>query len=460
MGSTPRSSGCVTHSATPADEPRFVETVPKRGYRFIAPLQGDARSDLGQPQPSGDMASVAALKSLRRRRYSWVAAAAGLVIGAIGLSRAIATREAVTPAAPAMQFPLDTPEGRLSTIELSPDGRRLAVVAYHESLAPGDVPMEQALWVRRLDAPGWKRVLLLDDSMWFAWTPDSQSLLYTESGELRVVDAASGESRLRARADGVKPLVAPDGSILLGGQRIQRFEPGSEVPIEVVAPNPALVWMFPTAVLPDGRLLVTQVSNDTRHDGVFVLATGTGPRRVLDAAAIVRITRKGRFLYGRDATIVSQAFDSTTGQLLGDPEAVVGDVARLGRLHAFTLGGDDTLVWRPKSNERVENQLIWFDRRGRRLGTVGEPAHYRQIELSPDDRQLVVQRDTTWNSLGVFDLTRRTLTPLKPEDPTSPLLDRYVVTADGQRFLGIVPVKSASVPQIAALLNWSERAAR
>ena len=70
-----------------------------------------------------------------------------------------------------------------------------------------------------------------------------------------------------------------------------------------------------------------------------------------------------------------------------------------------------------------QTQLTWFDRTGRRLGTVGEPAYYGwRPYLSPDDKQVAVDRSrpedrrhlisgsSIWlaESLPVSRLTRRT----------------------------------------------------
>jgi hypothetical protein len=42
-------------------------------------------------------------------------------------------------------------------------------------------------------------------------------------------------------------------------------------------------------------------------------------------------------------------------------------------------------------------------------------------------------------------------------DRPNPLLDRYVVTGDGQRFLGLVPVEKPAQPQMSVLVNWQTR---
>ena len=69
-----------------AESPRFVETIPKRGYRFVAPVQRTAtRSELlGGPTASADPASTRPLPSLATpsRTMIWsLALATALVVG-------------------------------------------------------------------------------------------------------------------------------------------------------------------------------------------------------------------------------------------------------------------------------------------------------------------------------------------------------------------------------------------
>src|SRR5215831_1428923 len=72
-----------------ADSPRFIETLPKRGYRFIAPVERLAPGGLPQPaaiQPESAASTTAAsiptapAPALRSRlRESWIAAAVVVV---------------------------------------------------------------------------------------------------------------------------------------------------------------------------------------------------------------------------------------------------------------------------------------------------------------------------------------------------------------------------------------------
>ena len=64
-----------------AENPKFIETVPRRGYRFIAPVKaetsgGPSRITLGQSPPAG------ALSNLSVGKYSWIIA--GLLVLLVG----------------------------------------------------------------------------------------------------------------------------------------------------------------------------------------------------------------------------------------------------------------------------------------------------------------------------------------------------------------------------------------
>jgi DNA-binding winged helix-turn-helix (wHTH) protein/TolB-like protein len=64
-----------------ADSPRFIETVPKRGYRFIAPVRPDGAAQPASPEPVTLAPPI--LLEPRRRHKSWVPIAAAAVLVAI-----------------------------------------------------------------------------------------------------------------------------------------------------------------------------------------------------------------------------------------------------------------------------------------------------------------------------------------------------------------------------------------
>jgi DNA-binding winged helix-turn-helix (wHTH) protein/TolB-like protein len=73
-----------------ADSPRFVETLPRRGYRFIAPVARvgtaeEARESVNRQAPAGPGAAPPVVAS-RYRRRRWLAAAAVLIAAAGGVA--------------------------------------------------------------------------------------------------------------------------------------------------------------------------------------------------------------------------------------------------------------------------------------------------------------------------------------------------------------------------------------
>jgi Tol biopolymer transport system component len=61
----------------------------------------------------------------------------------------------------------------------------------------------------------------------------------------------------------------------------------------------------------------------------------------------------------------------------------------------------------------IQGRLTWFDRQGKVLGTLGEPAQYRTLSVSPDGKQVAVERtdpQTENRDIWLFDTVRRTST--------------------------------------------------
>ena len=116
--------------------------------------------------------------------------------------------------------------------------------------------------------------------------------------------------------------------------------------------------------------------------------------RGLEKTPEARCDPSGVLLVARGSQILAQALSVDSLELQGTPVAVAGPVS-----HDFTSGaaifaaGRNLLAVRPEGPRRTE-QLTWYDREGRPLGTVGAPDPISTFDLSPDGRSVVVARTT------------------------------------------------------------------
>jgi Tol biopolymer transport system component len=78
-------------------------------------------------------------------------------------------------------------------------------------------------------------------------------------------------------------------------------------------------------------------------------------------------------------------------------------------------------------------ELVWFDRNGRRLQAVGEPNHYLDLELSPDNTHLAIEiNDSATQNIDIWhlDLSREVYSRIT-SDPGWDFVPRW--SPDGER---------------------------
>jgi eukaryotic-like serine/threonine-protein kinase len=182
-----------------ADTPRFVETVARRGYRFLGPVvSAQAPLTTGEVEAKG--ASMP-------RRASWLSWLTASVLVAVALSLALlfhyAPRERVTP----VLIRLTTDAGLTTDPAVSPDGSMLAYVSDRGS-------QHLNLWVQQM--AGGTAVQLTHsaaDVRSPSFSPDGKKLVYRseeQGGTLFVIPTLGGASRLLA-SEGRDPRYSPDG---------------------------------------------------------------------------------------------------------------------------------------------------------------------------------------------------------------------------------------------------------
>ncbi len=165
--------------------------------------------------------------------------------------------------------------------------------------------------------------------------------------------------------------------------------------------------MFP----PDGkRFLYYMRSANPEFDGIYVRQLDSDDERLLlRASSNVVYVSSGHLLYVRDGVLLAHPFDAATATLTGDPMLIAEgiDSSRgIGSCGILRLRQRRT-VYRT-SETAPASRLVWFDRSGKRISEVGEPAAYRNPRLSPDRKKLAVEMvDGTGNrDIWILDLAR------------------------------------------------------
>jgi Tol biopolymer transport system component len=429
--------------------PKYIETMPRRGYRFVGNVSadeddvGDSRGDPATDAPDTPAQTAADTHPapparLRRlpTRLAWISAGAGFAVVvalAVGwLSRTPlpgAASRAVWLSQPA------PPEARIASGGvLSPDGRYLAFVARDE------VTGGTALWVRSLQSSALERVAGTEDASKPFWSPDSDHLGFFANGKLLTVDVAGRALRTVATVDVVVAGGAwgPDGTILFalwpsGLYAVPASGDGSVQTVATLdreARDIAFAW---PQFLPDGRRFLYQiVSLDPARSGVYVGSLDSRDSfRLLAGGSAATFAAPRHVLYVENNLLIAAEVDLDRMEVTGRANVVARDVSPpvLGADNVVSAAGH-LLAFQHGVREQ---NLTWFDRAGRKVGTLPLPTTLFNPRISPDQSRLVATSAVTSNpGLWLAHLTRAEVARLET-DAIAPLWapagDRIAFTA-------------------------------
>lgn len=410
-----------------SDESTYIATVPRRGYRFVAPVA---------EAPSGVSAeSSGPARWIRQRRAMWAAAAiaiaVAIVVAAVGArlrspaSMPSVTRLAVLP-----------PAGTISwgSPVVSPDGRS---VAFRAQIRDG----RDLLWVRPFDSPNAIALVGTEGADFPFWSPDSRWLAFFGQGKLKRIgagggivqvlcDASAGRGGAWNRDDVI--VFAPDTRSVL--YRVSAAG-GSPVPVTTLGKSPVERGHRFPHFLADGRhFIYLTYRNDYPPALVIGSLDASGGHDVLAGTRLREAYAPAGFLvFRREGPLVAQALDTSRFRLLGGFRAIVEDVASadVNGHENFSVSDNGVLAYLGGSARTSE--LIWYDRAGRRTGAIGAPGNYLQVSLSRDASRVAVVRGDrqTWQrEIWVIDSSRGTMSRVTAAPP---VVDDPVWSPDGRQ---------------------------
>ena len=405
------------------DEHRFIVTEPGRGYRFVAEVRrvaaeppaagtGSRASKTDSAEPalrSQSQLSGSADGGVRARERSWPSPLLGVCAALAVLAMATgfwALRPAPRPAE--LRLEVTTPPTVAPwSIAISPDGREVVFVA----LADG----RSALWLRPLNADRPQPIPGTDGASFPFWSPDGRFIGFFADGYLQRVEIGGGAvERLAAATSGWGGTWNRDGTLLFAPNRtsaIVSLAPSGATPTPVTrVERPQQQGHSSPEFLPDGRhfLYFAQGTPDAR--GIYLGELGNlTARRLLYADARGVYVSSGYLLFVRGSTLYAQPFNVSRLELSGAPfvvaESVMADAGT--NWTALTASVAGPIAYRLGGGP--ESQLVWFDRSGNRLQTIGErhrPAAWSP-SISPDQRRVAMYRAADGNTdIWVLDMDR------------------------------------------------------
>ena len=395
-----------------ADQPRYVETIPGRGYRFIAPIQ--RTSTRAVLEISASTRATTETKPVKRRR-PWQLFVPSVVLAVTVSGGYWLDKRPTAPleAAQAVKFSVLPPpgfalEGAASreAFALSPDGARMAFTAMDSS---GSF----SVFLREFNSLEPRLVPGSDGAHTVFWPPDGRSLYLTAQGKLWRT-ALEGDARVLL---GDSPSFMVSGAwlsherILADSFRASYLVSPSGGPLERLK---EMYWW--PQMLPDGVHMV-YVRRDTQSGHYRARLVRSSDfsatkdlietdSRVLYAASTIT-PESGYLLYVRGGNLLAHPFDPRSLRVTGEAMPIAGKISFFFQTGAadFSVSDRGTLAYQSYLSR---SQLIWVDRTGRQLGTIG-PANInvKSARLSPDGQRIataIFDTERGQQDLWIFDL--------------------------------------------------------
>jgi len=361
-----------------AGTPRYIETVPKVGYRFIGQITADVPAT-EEPAPVRDKRSIA-------RGLAWLFGVALLALLAVHLSETPADR-------PVRRFVV-APPGMVSSGPISPDGRHILFVTQ----ANGRL----SLWVRSLSDYDARELPGTTGAIAGFWSPDSQSVGFVigaPSYQLKRVLLNGGDPITLCdlpvtsasafiggtwSADGQQIVFSSGHSLFKvsaeGGKTELLYRPG-----EGERPFADYPQFLPPTEGASQSVVYTAIGSDRM---LTVLNMDTGERRELALGA--------RAVHSPAGYLIHESSSQTDDRLWALPFSLAslsssGESFPIAEEGSFAgVAQDGTLAYEYDPDGDLST-LVWRDRAGELLERVGQPQGGMQAPvISPDGRMVAV----------------------------------------------------------------------
>ena len=311
-----------------------------------------------------------------------------------------------TPSRPnVIRASIDQPESAKflprSQFAVSPDGSRLVFVARP---AGG----RQLLWVRPFGTLTAQPLPGTDDATFPFWSPDSRFIGFFSQSKLKKIEASGGPPQTLCEAPNGRGgswnrngviVFAPDNYRPLYSVSATGGTPVAVTKLDDSKLQATHRWPW---FLPDGRHFLyrsgaTSSTTQKENNGIYLGSLDSAEQRLILRVDTMPAYASGYLLFVRETTLMAQSFDPKTFQLAGEAVPIVQRVQVdfvLSRA-VFSVSENGILVSQSGGTVLADRQLLWYERDGKQPASLGAPALYAQIDISPNEERLAT---------GIFDV--------------------------------------------------------
>lgn len=400
-------------------QPTYIQTVHRRGYRFIAELEsvGMPRQPASRLVPQVTPTERTTAERDRHKRWVVIGAAvvALLLVGGLTLLRPTIVRRP-SGSLPALRLRVALPAPLLPTtppsVSLSPDG---TVLAYRGVDGRG----VDSLYVLHLDRFEDHRLEGTEGGFGPFFSPDGQWVGYFYDGSLWKISLRGGPPvEVAKTSDGRVSGAswADDGTIVFArGSRskLWRVPASGGTPALLAAPEPEIgeyAYQWPE-VLPGSSWLLLSIEPvgmaALESARLAALSLETGELRRFDVKGGIqpRLLGRDHLVFVRRDSLFAIPFDLEDLEVMGSAEPIIHDLLTLSRAAGqFAVSSAGNLVY--VHGNGLESRLFWVDRQGNREELPLRSGSLGRHRFSADYRMLALEIE---GDIWLYDLRRGAL---------------------------------------------------
>ena len=383
--------------------PQYVQTVHRRGYRFVAPITALPTTSTEQPvsaappEPDGP--------SIGRQLVPWTIASLCLILAIVAIWQNTRYRPPQTPVVrmriePASGTAFDT---RAPALAVSPDGLLVAWSAC-DSLC--------RLYVRPLDQLDPRTVPGTEGASAPFFSYDGRWIGFFAAGKLQKVAVAGGMPV--AITDAAQPFGAawlPDGHIVFaasergGLMRVNEFG-GTAEQLTVPSADAGEVRHCWPAVAPGERALLFTIARSPHTEapariGLMNIGQPSASQTIIENADMARAVSPDYIAFSRGNEIHAVAFDAARQAIAGADQTVINGVAA----GQFAVARSGAVVYSIASDP-TRPSLTWIPAGA---PVSGDLANLQHLTVIPDGSRVA---GVSGSDIWVGDVSRGTTTRL------------------------------------------------